>query len=97
MVKSAVSAAILAAAALSALAEGEYDFRKRLEIVHQAGRRDADAKRAADEFEFVCGAAIVPVGGEPSMEYCGGPEQIRWKLGLMERLYGRTDLQGGTF
>lgn len=28
------------------------------------------------------------LGWEPSMEYCGGPEQIRWKLGLMERLYG---------
>ena len=56
-------------------------------------------KFAADAAGICCagGAAIVPVGGEPSMEYCGGPEQIRWKLGLMERHYGRTDLQGGTF
>ena len=28
------------------------------------------------------------LGWEPSMEYAAGPEQIRWKLGLMESLYG---------
>ncbi len=28
------------------------------------------------------------LGWEPSMEYTGGPEQIRWKLGLMEKVYG---------
>lgn len=33
------------------------------------------------------------LGWEPSMEYVGGPEQIRWKLALMERLYGRESLK----
>ena len=28
------------------------------------------------------------LGWEPSMEYSGGPEQIRWKLDRMEKLYG---------
>ena len=28
------------------------------------------------------------LGWEPSMEYAGGAEQIRWKLALMEKLYG---------
>lgn len=28
------------------------------------------------------------LGWEPSMEYVGGPAQIRWKLDLMEKLYG---------
>jgi hypothetical protein len=27
------------------------------------------------------------LGWEPSMEYAGGAEQIRWKLALMEKLY----------
>ena len=30
------------------------------------------------------------LGWEPSMDYAVGPEQIRWKLGLMERLYGKA-------
>ena len=33
------------------------------------------------------------LGWEPSMEYCGGPEQIRWKLGLMEKIYGKENLK----
>ena len=33
------------------------------------------------------------LGWEPSMEYCGGPEQIRWKLGLMEKIYGKEKLK----
>ena len=33
------------------------------------------------------------LGWEPSMEYCGGPEQIRWKLNLMEKLYGKEKLK----
>ena len=33
------------------------------------------------------------LGWEPSMEYCGGPEQIRWKLSLMEKLYGKERLK----
>ena len=33
------------------------------------------------------------LGWEPSMEYCGGPEQIRWKLALMEKIYGKENLK----
>ena len=65
MIKMMIAAAALAATMLAAAAEGEYDFRRRLEVVHQADRRDPGAKRAANEFEFASGAAIVPVGGEP--------------------------------
>jgi len=32
------------------------------------------------------------LGWEPSMEYAAGPEQIRWKLRLMEALYGKEEL-----
>ena len=39
-------------------AEAPYDFRKRLEIVHEAGRRDPAAKPAADEFVFADGAVV---------------------------------------
>jgi len=33
------------------------------------------------------------LGWEPSMEYAGGPEQIRWKLARMEKLYGADNLK----
>ncbi|MBO6120618.1 MAG: hypothetical protein J6Q49_02065 [Kiritimatiellae bacterium] len=65
MIKMMIAAAALATTVLAAAAEGEYDFRRRLEVVHQADRRDPGAKRAANEFEFASGAAIVSVGGEP--------------------------------
>ena len=39
-------------------AEAPYDFRKRLEVVHEAGRRDPAAERAADEFAFADGAVV---------------------------------------
>ena len=32
------------------------------------------------------------LGFEPDMDYVGGPEQVRWKLNLMERLYGKDML-----
>ncbi|MBQ3289569.1 MAG: discoidin domain-containing protein [Kiritimatiellae bacterium] len=38
--------------------EAPYDFRKRLEIVHEAGRRDPAAKPTADEFVFADGAMV---------------------------------------
>ncbi len=38
--------------------EEPYDFRKRLEIVHEAGRRDPAAKPSADEFVFVDGSVV---------------------------------------
>ena len=34
------------------------------------------------------------LGFEPDMDYVGGPEQIRWKLKLMEKLYGREAVAG---
>lgn len=56
--------AVVVVAAGDCRAEGEYDFRKRLEVVHRADRRDMAAKRAADEFELADGIAICPSGGE---------------------------------
>ena len=55
---------IAGAAAAECIAECEYDFRRRLEVVHCADRRDPAATRAADEFAFRDGVAICPVGGE---------------------------------
>ena len=51
---------ILAFAAVEAAVatEAPYDFRKRLEIVHEAGRRDPAAKPTADEFVFADGAVV---------------------------------------
>jgi len=60
-------------------AEEPYEFRRRLETVHQAGRRDKAGRGGADS----------RLGWEPSMEYVGGPKQIRWKLQEMEELYGK--------
>ena len=33
------------------------------------------------------------LGWEPCMGYVGGRDQIRWKLRLMERLYGKDKLK----
>jgi hypothetical protein len=43
----------------------------------------ANAKKA---LEFVVNVSCL--GWGPSMVYTGGAEQIRWKLALMEKLYG---------
>ena len=60
---------------------------------------DRAAMLAAAKAEYANASAALPcverdsrLGWEPSMEYCGGPEQIRWKLRLMESLYGADNL-----
>ena len=60
-----------------------------------ASEKDEAALLAAarDEYANARGAlALVEedsiLGFEPIMDYVGGPDQIRWKLGLMEKLYG---------
>ena len=52
----------LLVAAVGGAGESPYDFRRRLEAVHAADRRDPAAKRAADEFAFADGARIALVG-----------------------------------
>ena len=42
----------------SATAESPYDFRKRLEVVHESDRRDPAAKPAADELVFADGLVV---------------------------------------
>ena len=55
-------------ACASVSAEAPYDFRKRLEVVHEAGRRDPAAKPAADEFVFADGAVVaVPKAADEVM------------------------------
>ena len=54
--------ALGAAACLPGSAEQAYDFRRRLEVVHAADRRDSAAKCAADEFAFADGARIALCG-----------------------------------
>lgn len=59
-------------------------------VLSAARAEYANATRALD---FV--ARDSRLGWEPSMEYTGGPEQIRWKLRRMEDLYGREALSSG--
>ena len=71
-------------------------------------KRGATAFRAGDQAALLAAAraeyanakaalkfveADSRLGWEPSMEYCGGPEQIRWKLALMETHYGKENLK----
>ena len=59
---------------------------------------DKDQVRAIAREEYANAKAALPLveensrlGWEPSMEYVGGPRQIRWKLRLMRELYGLAD------
>ncbi|MBO7721967.1 MAG: hypothetical protein J6T01_06140 [Kiritimatiellae bacterium] len=61
---------------------------------------DRAALLAAAKAEYANASAAVALvernsrlGWEPSMEYCGGPVQIRWKLSLMEKIYGKENLK----
>ena len=87
----------LLAVAIGVGGENPCDFRRRLEVVHVADRRDPAAKCAVDSSAHFAAFPLVErdsrLGWEPSMEYCGGPEQIRWKLNLMEKLYGKENLK----
>lgn len=66
---------------------------KRGAIAHRAGDKAGVLEWAKKEYANAKAAlelaeADSRLGWEPSMEYVGGAEQIRWKLRLMERLYG---------
>ena len=53
---------------LFAVAEEEYAFRKRLEVVHESGRRDMALSPAADEFVFADGLVVeLPASSTPFM------------------------------
>ena len=65
---------------------------KRGAIAHRAGDKAAVLEWA--KREYANAKAALPIveadsrlGWEPSMEYVGGPVQIRWKLGRMEQLF----------
>ena len=71
---------------------------KRGGIAHR--NKDKAALLAAAKAEYANAKATLPLverdsrlGWEPSMEYCGGPAQIRWKLSLMEKTYGAENLK----
>ena len=71
---------------------------KRGAIAHRNG--DKTALLAAAKAEYANANAALQLvesdsrlGWEPSMEYCGGPVQIRWKLSLMEKIYGAENLK----
>ena len=64
----AASLVLTSAACAACAAEAPYDFRKRLEVVHEAGRRDTSAKPAADEFVLADGAVVsVPADADEVM------------------------------
>ena len=61
--------------------------------------KDAEGILAAARDEYANARAALELveadshlGWEPMMDYVGGPRQIRWKLELMERIYGRERL-----
>ena len=60
--KKIVSLAMVAGLAVAGMGggggENPYDFRKRLDVVHESGRRDPAAKPAADEFAITDGAVL---------------------------------------
>ena len=71
---------------------------KRGAVAFRSG--DRAALLAAAKAEYANASAAIKLverdsrlGWEPSMEYCGGPDQIRWKLGLMEKIYGGENLK----
>ena len=71
---------------------------KRGAIAFRAGDKAALLSAARAEYANARAAlafveADSRLGWEPSMEYCGGPEQIRWKLSLMEKFYGKENLE----
>lgn len=71
---------------------------KRGAIAHRAGDKTAVLEWAKKEYANAKAAlALVEadsrLGWEPSMEYVGGAEQVRWKLKRMEDLYGKTALE----
>ena len=71
---------------------------KRGAVAHRKGDKAAVLAAARAEYANAAEAlkyveADSRLGWEPSMEYCGGPVQIRWKLGLMEKLYGKDNLK----
>ena len=71
---------------------------KRGAIAHRAGDKAAVLELARKEYANAKAAlplaeADSRLGWEPSMEYVGGPEQIRWKLGRMEQTYGKDSLR----
>ena len=72
---------------------------ERATAAEKAAAREGILTLARDEYANA--KATIPVvrtdshlGWEPSMEYVGGEEQIRWKLGKMESLYGKEALEG---
>ena len=80
---------------------GRYFWRTLLTAIHVKrgymaeahGDRDGVLKWARAEYANSTAALELVeedsrLGWEPSMEYTGGPEQIRWKLARMEKLYG---------
>ena len=62
-------AAMFAAAGTVVAKENAYDFRKRLEIVHEEGLRDATLSPAADEIELKNGLALVVPAGEKGLVF----------------------------
>ena len=77
----------------AATAEEDVVLSKTATESEKAAARARIIALARDEYENAKAAlplvdADSLLGWEPTMEYCGGREQIEWKLRRMERLYG---------
>ena len=64
------------------------DMKDEAAILKYAKAEYANAKTALELVE-----TDSHLGWEPTMDYVGGPDQIRWKLALMEKLYGKENLK----
>ena len=78
----------------AAAAEEDIVLSKTATESEKAAARSRILALARDEYENAKAAlplvdADSRLGWEPTMEYCGGREQIEWKLRRMERLYGK--------
>ena len=85
---------------------GRYFWRAILTAIHvkrgyvAESRKDDETVLKWARAEYANAKAALPLveadsrlGWEPSMEYVGGPAQIRWKLDRMEKLYGADRLK----
>ena len=86
-----MTALALLVAAVSVLPADRLAMADRLFNRGEYAAARAEYANAMSALRFV--EADSRLGWEPSMEYCGGPEQIRWKLALMESHYGKENLK----
>ena len=67
LIPASLAVCALVAGAIELPLEKPYDFRKRLDVVHESGLRDASLKPDADEFAISDGAVVAVGAGAPAL------------------------------